>query len=178
MLSYSKQQLPPLINYRLVTADNMTLAFEASKVSKFAGEQELIKTALMPSFMLGIEKKHNMPVVDIFSLYNLKWGVNANPKVLVRVELFSHLGEQQKMAIGFIVNEYLGTLDIPTDKIKPFYPKNPADSSGIFKIDNKTICVLDVDNILSRNHFKELNAYLLVYKTLIIYIGNKLPLKR
>jgi chemotaxis signal transduction protein len=82
--------------------------------------------------------------------------------VLVKAEIFSNTEGLGKMTFGFFVNEYLGTMDIETTKIKGFSKDGQREISGLVTFGTETICVLDIDNIFSREQLKELRSFTLV----------------
>lgn len=149
-------------SYHLFNIQDLIVAFPSQKVMSILPKHSLIETNNGPKFLLGFDKSSQVPVIDIFKTFEIKWKMHTSSyAMLVQASLWdSNPKIVGQLNIGFFVDEYFGRIDIHPTRIKRLNNDKESLQSGIVKMGEKLISIIDLDNLFSRQKFKELYSYI------------------
>lgn len=121
----------------------------------------LTTVPLMPSFISGVINIRGavVPVIDLSARFGRETAVTTRRSCIVIIETKN---DDEKMDIGIIVDSVSEVLEIPQTEIEPaprFGTNIRADFiSGMGKVNNKFVIILDISRVLSIDEMGSLAA--------------------
>jgi len=133
------------------------------KIREIIDYGNITKVPMMPGYIAGVINLRGsvVSVVDLALRFSEKKSLRTKRSSIVILEVLDD--EQQKLEIGITVDVVNEVLDITAADIEPapsFGTKIRTDFiSGMGKVDNKMLVLLNTDNILAIEELSDLSSY-------------------
>jgi len=152
-----------LTQYLTFVLNDETYGIDILKIREIIDYGNITKVPMMPGYIAGVINLRGsvVPVVDLALRFSENMSTKTKRSSIVIIEILDD--EQQKLEIGVTVDVVNEVLDISTADIEPapsFGTKIRTDFiSGMGKVNNKMLVLLNTDNILAIEELSDLSSF-------------------